>query len=169
MSVDVQACHVSDWKRLREIRLRALADAPDAFGSTWASEIHQPEQEWRRRLLKPHRATFIASLNTDDVGLAIIARIDEKTAGLYSVWVATEARGLGTGDGLIRKCVAWARKSNFGRIVLDVGDGNTHAIRLYQRHGFERTGTKGALPAPRTHVTEHERAKSLRKNRLPND
>lgn len=39
-----------DWVEFREIRLRALADAPDAFGATLAEAQEQTEEGWRSRL-----------------------------------------------------------------------------------------------------------------------
>jgi hypothetical protein len=45
----VRATTMTDWQALREIRLQALLDAPDAFGSTHAREAAFGEDEWCRR------------------------------------------------------------------------------------------------------------------------
>ena len=47
MIVDVTP---EDWAEFREIRLRALADAPDAFGTTLTGGLEQTESAWRSRL-----------------------------------------------------------------------------------------------------------------------
>ena len=39
----------ADWEALRQLRLRALADAPDAFASTLEAEVAFPAEVWRQR------------------------------------------------------------------------------------------------------------------------
>ena len=74
------------------------------------------------------------------------------------MWVAPVARGRGVGDGLVDAVVDWARAAGYPRVVLDVGDENLPAIRLYERKGFEPTGRTRTFSEPRTHIREHERA-----------
>jgi len=155
--VNVERAQISDWRRTRAVRLRALADLPDAFGSTLDHELKFRDEDWRQRLASADAATFLASLDGADLGIVVAARIDDGEAGLYAMWVAPEARGKGASDELIKYAVAWARACGFRRISLGVGDFNTPAIRLYDRHGFRPTGETGTLPPPRTHVTEHKR------------
>jgi Acetyltransferase (GNAT) family len=45
----VRRARPEEWAFLRELRLRALADAPDAFASKLADEAAAPEEMWRRR------------------------------------------------------------------------------------------------------------------------
>ena len=77
------------------------------------------------------------------------------------MWVAPELRGQGHGEQLIHAVISWARESGFARLVLDVADNNTPAIKLYRRMGFEPTAEVGTLPPPRQHITEHRMALSL--------
>ena len=149
------------WQRARAVRLQALGDAPDAFGSTLTDELKMPDEQWQSRLAARDAATFIAALDDHDIGIAVGAPYDD-AAGLFAMWVAPEARGKGIGDALIATVVNWANENGFQRILLDVGDWNQSAINLYKRNGFEPTGHTGTLPPPRTHVTEHQRVLRLR-------
>ena len=153
----------ADWERLRALRLRALREAPDAFGRTLAEEEPQPPEYWQARLADPAVAHFVVSREGADVGLVSGApwRGRPGVMGLFSMWVAPEARGAGVGGRLVEAVVGWARASGYGRVVLEVADENAAAVRLYERHGFAPTGARGTLPPPREHVLEHERARML--------
>lgn len=148
------------WERVRAIRLRALADAPDAFGTLLAEDTARRITEWRTRLERADTATFLAVVDGIDCGLATGSPWEGAAgdAGLYSMWVAPEQRGRGLGGAIVDTVVAWARAEGHARILLDVGDGNAAAIALYASRGFEPTGTTSTLPPPRDHLLEHERA-----------
>ena len=148
------------WERVREVRLCALRDAPDAFARTLPEEEAQPREFWQERLASPEAAIFIATLGEADVGIVGGAPFLERegAARLGGMWVAPAARGRGVGDQLVDAVVEWARLFGYPRVVLDVGDTNAPAIRLYRRKGFQPTGRTGTLPEPRTHIREHERA-----------
>ena len=147
-----------EWQRCKAIRLQALEDSPDAFGSLLEEEILFADSEWQERLRRPNVATFVATIGEDgdDVGLVTGAPYDG-TTGLFSMWVAPEARGRGVGGALIDAVVEWARSNGSSEILLDVEDDNESAIALYRSKGFERTGVVGTLPSPREHITEHQR------------
>ena len=151
------------WQRVRAVRLRALGDAPDAFGTTLAEDQARAPEVWRERLESLSGATFLATREGADVGLVVGAeyRGRERTAGLFGMWVAPEARCRGVAGPLVEAVLAWARSAGYERVVLEVGDENAVAGRLYARMGFVATGATGTLPAPRTHIREHEMAFEL--------
>lgn len=155
--MEIQRLSRDEGRRLRTIRLRALADAPDAFGSTYAEVAARPLESWPQQLQEI--ATFVAVREGEDVGLVRCARDAQHrdTAWLISMWVAPEARGQGVGDALIDAVIAYARSSGTSRLLLEVGDHNHQAIALYARKGFKPTGETGTLPAPRHHMREHQR------------
>mgnify|MGYP001811712098 CR=1 FL=1 len=148
-----------DGPRLRAIRLRALADTPDAFGSTLAAEAELSPDAWRESLAREDRMTLMAVLETTDVGMIHGAPWSGRAgvAGLFGMWVAPEARRRGVGAALVDAHVAWAREGGFERVILGVGDWNTGAIAFYRSRGFRRNGVVDTLPPPRVHITEHER------------
>ena len=47
--ITVRRVGAEEWERLRVIRLRALTDAPMAFGSTLADEQARSDEFWRGR------------------------------------------------------------------------------------------------------------------------
>ena len=109
---------------LRDIRLRALADAPLAFGSTYAREAAYPPERWAEWASEsaggPRLATFLAvDAATDaEVGLAftVIDADDDTLAHLFSMWVAPEARGSGAGSALVDAIVGWAAANGADRV-----------------------------------------------------
>ena len=152
-----------DGARLREIRLRALQDSPDAFGSTYAQCTDRPLSAWEKQV--EGLPTFLATKEGCDVGMVRFA-VDEQdgnVAWLISMWVAPEVRGLGLGSSLIDRLIDYAKLMRVQRIRLDVADGNASAIALYERKGFLPTGVTGAMPVPRQHITEHQRELILSK------
>jgi ribosomal protein S18 acetylase RimI-like enzyme len=158
----IERLRPGDGERLRAIRLRSLADAPEAFGSTLAeSELRSPE-DWEAQVVA--LPTFVWRDGDADLGMVRAAPHDaDAEAGyLISLWVAPEARGRGVGAALVGEVVAWARGRGLRRLILDVGEHNVAARRLYERIGFVATGATGALPPPRAHVREIEMAIDLR-------
>lgn len=151
----------ADVDRVRATRLRALADAPDAFGTTLAEDQARPLAEWRARLESDGAATFIASHADEDIGMVVGVGVDDATAALCGMWVAPDARGTGAADALVQQMIAWARARGCQRVILEVADQNTRAVQFYARMGFEPTGGTNTLPPPREHILQHERALNL--------
>jgi ribosomal protein S18 acetylase RimI-like enzyme len=131
---------------LRAVRLAALADAPEAFGSTAARERDFDEAEWRRRAAGT--PTFIAWRADEPVGLvAVISRPRDGPAPgaeweLVSMWVSPDARGSGAADLLVSAAVGAARASSAGHVALWVAEGNARARAFYVRAGFRPAGVR---------------------------
>lgn len=139
-----------EWPTYRTLRLRALADSPDAFGSTLADEAGRPDEHWAARLANGVASALelplVAELEGEPAGL-VWARVDpaERAAHLYQMWVAPEHRARGAGERLLEAAVAWARASGARALLLCVTCGDTSATRLYARAGFEPDGAPQPL------------------------
>lgn len=127
-----------DAALLRQVRLTALADAPEAFGSTLERELAFPDQEWQRRVAPGSHPTFVWETAGTARGLVVVLR--EPVVQLVSMWVAPVARGGPAAGSLVEAAVAWADAAGAGTVRLHVAEGNDRAQRLYTRHGFSPTG-----------------------------
>lgn len=142
--VEIRLLTAADWQAFRDIRLRALADAPEAFGSTLESAQARTERDWRELLAG--RAQFLASVDGVDVGTAAGLDDPERAgAHLISMWVAGAARGIGVSDLLVRAVIDWAVGVGHRKVWLEVALDNVAAERLYLRQGFVRTGVAGVV------------------------
>jgi ribosomal protein S18 acetylase RimI-like enzyme len=134
-----------EWTVLRAVRIAALTDAPEAFGSTLARELAFSEDVWRSRLRDDAGrgyAQLVATFGENVAGTIGLIRSDSHVdiAEMVSTWVAPEARGRGIGDLLVATLVATARDEGYRSVHLWVAEGNDYAERLYARHGFVRMG-----------------------------
>lgn len=144
----------SEWRLLREVRLRALADTPYAFGSTWEEEEARGDQSWITSVAA--LGWFVAVEAAEVTGLiAAIRRQKGDDHHVVSTWVAPERRGAGTAHQLLAAVVAWALDHRASGLVLDVAENNPRARRFYEKVGFVATGASMPL---RSHpgVTTHE-------------
>jgi GNAT superfamily N-acetyltransferase len=135
-----------EWPLWRSLRLRALADSPDAFGSTLAEEQDRSQDVWAARLQAATQSgkdcPLVAELGGQAIGL-IWAKCDgaePPVVHLYQVWVAPEGRAHGAGGMLLSAAIAWARSLGAAAVELGVTCGDTPAYRLYLRAGLVAVG-----------------------------
>ena len=145
--VSVRAIGSGDWELVRDVRLAALRDSPDAFASTYAREAAYTEQRWRG-WFSDQFAMFLADLpdRAEPAGLAGVFDRDGG-ASLVSMWVRPDARGRGVGEALVDATAGWARARGRDTMYLWVAEANEPARRLYERYGFTATGERQPLPS----------------------
>lgn len=133
-----------DWAVFRRVRLAALTDAPQFFGSTLAEAQARTESDWRHLL--SDRAQFLAEWHGTEVG-TVAGMLDPERGGVHliSMWVAPRARGTGVSDRLVRAVLDWAVAGGHQVVRLEFAEHNSFAERLYLRHGFVRTGVVGPV------------------------
>jgi ribosomal protein S18 acetylase RimI-like enzyme len=138
---------------LRDIRLRALRDAPSAFASSFEIESARPRDAWGELAgawsAGASAATFVAEVGHEWVGLIGTFRAPERPeiVELVSMWVAPGSRRRGVGRSLIDEVVGWALATAAEAVALGVADGNDAAIAAYERAGFVLTGEHHPLPS----------------------
>jgi ribosomal protein S18 acetylase RimI-like enzyme len=148
--MEVRQARAADWKVLRELRLRALADAPDAFASTLEQEAAFPEQVWRQRVEgREGSVTFIASEGGAGIGMVAIFAVADPPGRVHLVgmWVDPLHRRRGVAKALVERAVRGAQERQAGEVVLWVADHNIPARTLYEQVGFRPTGERQPLPS----------------------
>lgn len=139
----------TEWMRVRDLRLRALADAPDAFGSTLEIERGYEEGRWRELIEGWEgsvNALFVAEEQGAWVGMAVGSRQHrEPDAHLYAMWVDPTWRARGVGARLVDEVLAWSASWGARSVILNVTETNRGAAAFYERMGFADTGQRHAL------------------------
>jgi ribosomal protein S18 acetylase RimI-like enzyme len=82
-------------------------------------------------------------------GQTVLSEADDPDAAtIRMLGVATEARGSGVGETLVRACINRAQASGRRRVRLHTRTSMTSAQRLYERLGFRRDPEHDWSPAP---------------------
>lgn len=143
--MDVRRVTAGDWELFRELRLRALADAPDAFGRTLAEAEEQAPAQWRELVAGPGPRLVVLEAGAPVAMGGVFAPEGESRAMVWGMWTAPDARGRGHGARVLRALVAWCREQGRRDVLLHVTEGNEAARALYLAHGFEPTGVWESL------------------------
>ncbi len=145
--VNVEPLGPDDWKTKRDLRLRALLDAPEAFGGTYEDSAKREEDDWRA--WPRNGQPFAAYRDGEPVGM-VCAWLDPENPGvttLIGMWVAPAARGTDAATRLIDAVADWGRARGSRAIELNVYDTNPRAQRAYEKYGFRRTDSgTGCVP-----------------------
>jgi GNAT superfamily N-acetyltransferase len=151
---EVERLDHASWERLRSIRLRALDDEPDAFGSSSERESAYGPPEWQRLLaLGPW---WVAVAHGEDVGVVAGGHHREyEIPWVFSMWVGAPWRGRGVADALLEVVVSWAATQGATRLGLEVADRVPRARRFYARFGFAESDDQHPMPRDPT-ITLHE-------------
>jgi GNAT superfamily N-acetyltransferase len=144
----IRQIQTDDWQRLRDVRLRALAQDPDAFLETHAHASTFPDERWKERATPDAKgSSFAAERDGRFDGLvSCFVAADRATVFLVAMWVAPELRGTGVASGLVERVVDWAREHRAERVCLSVEPDNERAARLYEKCGFGETTSPPPFP-----------------------
>lgn len=144
----VRPVEPSEWRALRALRLRGLAESPDAFGSSLDSERRRPDEHWRKLASGIEGPVFVAVDRGTWVGM-VRSYPDEgdATPHVGGLWVDPLARGRGVGRLLVDALIDWARSAGAREVRLWVTEVNAAAVALYRSVGFVPTGRHQPLPS----------------------
>lgn len=142
----VRRLAAEDAPALRQLRLDALRETPEAFGSSYEEEHTLTLADIRAWIVPADdSAMFGAFVDRALAGIVGVARQRKlkmrHKAQIWSVYVAPEMRGHGLARLLLRAAIDHAAAMHGVRtVLLSVTANNTAACRLYASLGFEQYG-----------------------------
>ena len=128
----------------RRVRLEALRDSPEAFATSYESALERSDESWIAQAdgsaVGNDRATFLVLMDDVPVGMAALYRDAEgASAGeLIQMWISPAHRGSTMAAELLEHVFAWAAGCGIQTIRAEVTEGNTRALRFYERRGFRK-------------------------------
>jgi ribosomal protein S18 acetylase RimI-like enzyme len=138
----VRRAIAGDEPILRALRLEAMSDAPEAFGSTYDREIARTAADWQRWVSTG--ATFIAEHAGMPKGIVAGTHdaADPAIAHLMAMWIHPDLRRSGAAGALVTAVLSWARETGARAVRLMVIQTNERARRCYENNGFLVTGNR---------------------------
>lgn len=150
----IRRVHPQDGPAIRELTLKMLADAPQAFGFSLARAEARTPSQWLQLAAEladtVHRCGFIAE---DSLGLCGFVRGDctdsrlpQGAALVAQLWVAPRHRGTGLGESLMDAVTDWAEGRGAAMLALGVFEENLNARRFYEHLDYFDTGRREPSP-----------------------
>ena len=147
----------------RELRLRALQEAPDSFGEPFADVAARPSSYWEdltRSVTESGRQVMVLAYERIDVlGSAYGLRDRDRSemGRVGGMWVEPAWRRRGVGRALLKEVFRWAREHGLKRLALWAPSHSPAALALYGQAGFRETGIHRPLPTnPALQILEME-------------
>ena len=141
----IRRVRADEWEALRDLRLSALAGAPNAFGTTLALARERSDAEWQEAARRGEGTdawvTFVAEEDGALVGMASGIRENE-VYELIQMWVEPRARRRSVGTALCEAVIDWARERRAPFVRLAVNPDEPGAVALYRSLGFVDTGQR---------------------------
>ncbi|HPF16846.1 MAG TPA: GNAT family N-acetyltransferase [Thermotogota bacterium] len=143
--MNIRVLNESDTQAYRTIRLNALINNPEAFGSSYEEESAFEIARFTHRLTNPRSQTYGAFEGERLGGICNISFQPRKKmrhrADIFSMYVEPAFRGKGVGRQLIETVLMAARmRPHVRQVYLTVVSSNQTAKVLYTSFGFKTYG-----------------------------
>lgn len=141
--MDIRLLKKEEWSIYRTLRLEALRNHPEAYGSSFEEESNLSDDQ------------FAASFNTCDMYGCFVDRELVGVAGffvlssskmchrgvLFAMYIKPDYRKMGIADALVKEVIAHGKK-RVRQLHLTVVTTNQGALKLYEKNGFRVYGTE---------------------------
>lgn len=145
--VELRRIRPSDGDAYREVRLRALQLAPDAYEVTFEESLQLSDKEWQLLAEQGAEAMecaiFVLDRGDGALGGTVFVRVNEQSpydAFVGAMWVDEDLRGGSLASQLLDAAERFASVCGSTMCELWVEEDNVSGRRLYEGHGYAETG-----------------------------
>ena len=147
VTIEVRRLREGETALVRDVRLRALREAPEAFATTYDEALARPPEHWAEMASGGNQVTVVALDGERGVGMVSGWLLESGNAWLARLWVDPDVRRAGVALRLTEGVAGWARERGATTLELSVTANNARAAAFYARAGFTETGRRRPLPA----------------------
>lgn len=146
--ITIRPADTQDAAHLRELRLEALANQPEAFAADLERSAAEAVERWEQRIAEQDEQGVICVAEAEGklIGMTGLGRghwnKTQHSAVIWGVYVNPAWRGLRVADAMIEECIAWGQGHGVTVVKLGVNTRNIPAIRCYLRIGFSIYGVE---------------------------
>jgi RimJ/RimL family protein N-acetyltransferase len=140
--ISIRRLQLGEGELYKQMRLKALQEAPYAFSSTYKSAASRTEGSWNEQAdgtaRESDRAAFIAFCSDEPIGIAALYRHPEgsESGEVLQVWVAPAFKGKRAAFDLLNAVFQWGAENGFREIVATITKENMGALKFYRKYGF---------------------------------
>lgn len=141
--VEIVTLRVDEWQLYKQIRVEAVSDSPQAFGSNRDAQLAHPDSFWQKRLEDAAKGKeqwmLFARAGGDLVGMTGAYRDEEnpREATVISVYVTPAWRGKGISARLMRAILEALKAAGIRKVWIGVNIEQKAALHLYLKTGFQ--------------------------------
>ena len=143
-TISIRFIRDSEVEAFKSLRLEALREHPESFGTDYEEDAAQPESVWKERVGKaagdPSGSIVLADAGNELAGMVGVWRGSgiktRHEANIWGVYVRPKYRGHKLTEQMINEALGWCRGGNVRIVRLTVVTCNTAAIHAYQKCGF---------------------------------
>jgi RimJ/RimL family protein N-acetyltransferase len=141
--MNIRLLNKDDWSAFRSLRLTALSEHPEAFGSSFEEESNMSDEVFKTGF---NNCNIFGAFETNQLigcgGFFVLSQAKMSHRGvLFSMYCNLQNRNKGVADALVKAIISYA-KSRVIQMHATVVTTNQAALRLYEKNGFKIYGTE---------------------------
>ena len=142
-NLNIRLLNNQDTDLWKSLRLYALQNSPESFGSSYEEEMNYTKDDWKKGLRNSDVfGAFIDGTLVGNAGFFSLNSLKTKHRGvLWGMFTKPEYRGKGIANDLISAVITHA-KSRVIQLHLTCVTSNLGALKLYEKYVFTIYGTE---------------------------